>query len=157
MIVATQKKEDHERRLVARMAAMWQDLKQKKELPWEDHISPEILESMWDSCFMVRIEDIEKERGYSYSYLGADIKHAYGYDLSEDIPGPLACTIADRLHHEYTILVNSKKPLLNEGEFENHNGVLIKYRQGLFPFASEANPNHVVAILGGMRYKTILD
>lgn len=138
-----------ERRITLRLLAYWEKARGNKLMPREQDIDPDHIEDLWDHCFLIHLKDLQKE-GYHYTYLGEAIKMAYQGGLSEADTNGLVSPNAAHLADCYMEIMHSRKPLVDEGEFRNGHGDLVKYRQCLLPLGDGET---VDAIFGGMRYK----
>lgn len=140
-----------ERRLSVRLLRYWAEKRQRREMPTESDMDPEELGLDWDYCFLLQARDVTNIRDYNFTYLGKKILHAY-FDKSIDehneyMVGPNAF----RLSNHFRRVLESRKPVLDEGEFENIHGRRVLYRQVLLPLGARNKP--VEAIFGGMNYK----
>lgn len=138
-----------ERRLTLRLISYWERVRADKVMPSENDIDPEELADLWDYCFLVQVRDLAKN-DYNYTYLGSAIVEAYRAGLSREDPSGIVAPNANKLAHNYARVINEKKPVLEEGEFYNLHGDLVKYRQCLLPLGYTEK---VDAIFGGMRFK----
>lgn len=139
----------HERRITVRLLAYWEKLRRGRTMPAEQDIDPEHIQDLWDNCFLIHIRDLGKE-GYQYTYLGDEIKKAYQGDIASDDTSGMVSPNSRRLKACYSEIVRTSKPLVDEGEFKNLHGDIIKYRQCLLPLGEGGQ---VAAIFGGMRYR----
>lgn len=142
-----------EQRITNLLFAFWEEARGEAPMPLEETISQETLSDIWESCFMVKLDDIKKGPDYTYSFLGENIKHAHGTDIGNGDSPPLAAAAANRLSVRYGTVIATKKPAMDEGEFINAQGKLVKYRQALLPFSNDYH--HISCIFGGMRYRII--
>ncbi len=140
---------DKERRITVRMLAYWEKLKRGAAMPREQDIDPDAIQDLWDYCFLIQVKDIGKA-GYHYTYLGEEIKKAYQGGFSEADTDGLVSPNVDRLADCYMEIMHTKTPMVDEGEFKNASGDIVKYRQCLLPLGDSGE---VTAIFGGMRYK----
>ncbi|MFW0776470.1 MAG: PAS domain-containing protein [Rickettsiales bacterium] len=138
-----------ERRLTVRLLAYWERLRRGKVMPTEEDIDPDDIEDLWENCFLVHVTDIDKP-DYNYTYLGKAIDEAYRGHLSESEASGMVCPQAKWLKEHYLKIVETRKPIVEEGEFTNLNNKIVKFRQCLLPLGTG---DEVKAIFGGMRYK----
>ena len=140
------------RRITDILLKHWETLKGSKALPFERDIDSEVLKEVWDCCFLLQVRDMIEHDSYNYTFLGDAIREAYtGRMLQEDDASPLIQPVASKLHRHFQQVVETKEPLIHQGNFTNAEGNLVKYRQCLLPFAHEGES--VDAILGGMRFR----
>ncbi len=127
----------------------WGNIRGTRVLPAESELDPAILEGILDNCFLIRAEGIPEGK-YHYKYLGKNVMNAYGSDLTKrqgnDKENPL--TYKKKIEQ----VLESKLPVIDEGEFVNVQGHLVKYRLCLVPLGTG---DKVDSILGGMRFKII--
>jgi hypothetical protein len=138
-----------ERRITLRLLAYWEKLRKDRDMPHEDDINPDDIEDLWDRCFLVHVQDLDKT-DYNYTYLGQAIIDAYRHGLSKDDPTGMASPNANDLAHGYAKVLKTKKPLLEEGEFLNLHQEVVKYRQCLLPLGENGK---IEAVFGGMHFK----
>lgn len=139
-----------ERRLTEQLILHWQLLRKGRAFPSYKEIEPtcEELIGIWQDCFVVKIgKDDSGKIKHEYIYLGLRIKEKFGGDLSADIAMPLA----DKFASQYREVCEDKQPLVDEDEFTNIKGEVIKYRKILLPLGEDGE--YVEYILGGMRCK----
>lgn len=138
-----------ERRITLRLVAYWEKLRGNRPMPLENDIDPDDLADLWDYCFLVQVRDLGKN-DYNYTYLGSAIMEAYRGGLAVDDHSCLAGMNANKLAVDYARLIETRRPIMQEGEFTNLHQEIVKYRQCLLPLGSGEK---VEAIFGGMRFK----
>ena len=138
-----------ERRITLRLLAYWEKLREGRAMPSENDVNPEDISDLWDSCFMVQVRDLA-QAACKYSYLGTAIIEAYLGDLKDNETNPVFSLDAKKLRRGYNRVIESRRPVLEEGEFHNLRGDLVRYRQCLMPLGQG---DKVEAIFGGMRCK----
>jgi len=135
-------------RLTDVLLGYWDDLKGDRDIPLENDVNPEDLDSNWDSCFLAHLLP---QGGYRYSYLGKNLIEAYGNDVEEEEIDFLVSPDGHRTVEKFDQTIKEKRPISDKGEFVNSKKLLIKYRQLLLPLADfEGNVSY---ILGGMKWK----
>ncbi len=137
-----------ERRITIRLLAYWEKLRRGRDMPAEDDLDPKDLHDMWDHCFLVQVNGGDPD--YHYAYLGPAIIAAYHGKLTPSDAELLVSPHAEKMAGHYRQIVESGKPVVDEGEFHNASNQRVKYRQCLLPLGQEGR---VVAIFGGMRYR----
>ena len=118
-------------------------------MPVEDDIDPDDLQDLWDYCFLIHVQDINKA-DYNYTYLGKAIKEAYQGRIVDDIDENMASPNAHKLVISYSKVIETHAPVVEEGQFLNLHNDVVKYRQCLLPLGENGK---VEAIFGGMRFK----
>jgi hypothetical protein len=139
----------HERRITVRLLAYWEKLRGARPMPGPSELDAAQLRDLWDYCFLVSLND-GSVHGHHYLHLGDAIHRAYHGQLDETDEHSLVSPNADRLADCYMEVMHQAKPLVDEGEFRNANGDIVKYRQCLLPLGEQGQ---VTAIFGGMRYR----
>jgi hypothetical protein len=142
-----------ERRLSLRLMRYWSEKSGQRAMAIENDIDPEELGADWDFCFLLQARDVANIQDYNFTYLGENIMKAY-CDTALDahnqfMVGPNAF----RLSTHFTRVLDSKAPVLDEGEFATLHGRRVLYRQVLLPLGQTNGA--VEAIFGGMNYKII--
>jgi hypothetical protein len=140
-----------ERRITLRMLAYWEKMRGARPMPHEDDINPDDIGDLWDNCFLIHVKDLEK-KDYQYTYLGEDIKKAFQGGLSTTDTNGMVSPNAVKLADCYNKIIRSCEPIVDEGEFTNNHGDIVKYRQCLMPLGENGK---VDAIFGAMRYKVM--
>lgn len=141
-----------ERRLGLRLLRYWNEKRGMRAMPEENDIDPEELGTDWDFCFLLQSRDVANIQDYNFTYLGTKIMNAY-FDKAIDehnqfMVGPNAY----RLSNHFAQVLETRAPVLDEGEFTTVQARTVLYRQVLLPLGSGDNES-VVAIFGGMNYK----
>ena len=120
-------------------------------MPEENDIDPDVLGDDWAHCFLLQSRDVANTQDYNFTYLGENIVRAYSdaaIDGANDaLIGPNAKTLSVHFHR----VIESRAPVIDEGEFTTVKGRRVMYRQCLMPLGNEEAG--VVAIFGGMNYK----
>ncbi len=131
----------------------WLEIKGDAPYPAEADVDPEALSEIWDNCFLVKVDYDNSERPYEYVYLGESLIQAYGGDdmTEKEVCETLIYPSSHSLVHEFKEVVDSAKPVVDESEFTNSKGLLIKYRSNLLPLS--AGGGGVDFIIGGMKWK----
>lgn len=141
-----------EHRYHTRLQKYWESLKGEHQLPKESDINPDELDDIWNSCFLISIDDVTRRVGYRYSYMGLDLMEAYGSDNgTADITSTLISTNNAPMVQKFNEAVLEKKPVIDESEFVNMNHVNIRYRTCILPLGT--TDGVVTHLLGCMRWK----
>lgn len=140
-----------ERRLSLRLLRYWQEKRGIRSLAVENDIDPEELGADWEYCFLLQARDVANIQDYNFTYLGQKIMGAY-FDKAIDehnqfMVGPNAF----RLSGHFSRVLESKAPVVDEGEFETLHGRRVLYRQVLLPLGDSIDK--IEAIFGAMNYK----
>ncbi|NBO18951.1 MAG: PAS domain-containing protein [Proteobacteria bacterium] len=131
----------HERRITLRLLAYWERLRGERSMPLEADIDPDNLSDVWDYCFLLHVNDLQKT-DHSYTYLGDALSTWLGNEEK--------AMNVKLLRAGYHKVVATGRPVLEEDEFEDASGQLVKFRQCLLPLGENGQ---VQAILGGVRFK----
>ena len=138
-----------EKRITFLLLSYWERLRKGRLMPTEADIDPENLQDLWDYCFLVHVKDLGKP-DYNYTYLGSALKAAYQGELAGDMLPDIATINASKITGTFAKVIESAKPLHDEGEFMNLHNDIVKYRQCLLPLGENGQ---VDAVFGGMRFK----
>lgn len=128
----------------------WEELKAGHPLPLEQEINPDSLGEAWDWCYLVSIRgDV-----FAYDYLGRSLLDAYGDDLTgREISETLVYPHPPSLLATFRKVTASSTPALDENQFHNSQGALVKYRSCVTPYGAFGRTG-VQFLLGGMRWKS---
>ena len=118
-------------------------------IPCEKNLRLEELNDISDDCFLIKVTNRLK-----FSFLGDNIIKAYGDDFFGDDINGLIFPENNEVSERIRAASNSRKPVTDEGEFENSDGVIIKYRQKLYPLTATEGSDTIDYIFGGMRWKS---
>lgn len=123
----------------------WNDIKGVNSFPREADLDTTYLEPFLDNCFLIKAEGVE-DGTYNYKFLGKNVLHAYGSDLTRtiDINGSNPLTQKDKI---IELLVH-KRPIIDEGVFFNASEEAIRYHQCLVPLTIDGQ--NIESIFGGM-------
>ena len=132
--------------------AYWNQLRNARPFPQESEIDPDALEDIWDSCFLLSIDDVTRRMGYRYSYLGPQLIEACGDDINNpDVALRLISTASMPLVKKFDAVLKTKEPVFDESDFVNLKGLHIKYRACMLPLGYENGD--VSHILGCIRWR----
>jgi len=144
----------HESRAGSLLRAHWESLKGGRDMPREDEIDPDDIASIWDSCFLISIDDVMHRLGYRYSYLGTKLIEAYGDDINNpEIVMNLLSTDNStnaRLVENFNDVLATKTPHFDEAAFVNLKRLNVRYRISLFPLGNNGDVTHII---GCMRWR----
>lgn len=131
----------------------WNKLRGEKSYPSENDINPEDIEDIWESCFLIKISNEEAiTNGYRYTYLGKNLIEAFGDDLTnQDISSQLINPKSPPIAKHFNDIINNKLPIVDEDEFTNKSGMVIKYRSCMLPLGE--NEQSVNYIIGAMKWR----
>jgi hypothetical protein len=142
-----------ERRLGLRLLRYWQEKRGLRVLPLENDIDPEELGADWDFCFLLQSRDVANIEDYNFTYLGNKIMKAYFDKRIDEHNQFMVGPNASRLSKHFMQVLETKQPVLDEGEFVTVQGRRVLYRQVLLPLGSL--DKGIEAIFGGMNYKIL--
>lgn len=140
-------------RINERIRSYWDEVRGARPLPEERDIDPEGLRDVWDACFLVKPVPPEAGGiGFRYDYLGKDLIDAFGGDVThQEVYAKLVSTDSPPLVRSFAEVIKTGKPVEEQAEFTNVQGLLIKYRSCMLPLGNGAEG--VNYILGGMKWK----
>ncbi len=138
-----------QQRINERLKAYWAEKCQGRRMPMESDINAEEIADIWPNCFLVDVAN----SGFEYDYLGNSLIEAYG----DDLRGKAVCEALLYPHpvsmlKTFQAAVNKAQPMMDENEFRNTQGVLVKYRACVLPLASAQAPG-VCYLIGAMKWK----
>lgn len=144
-------KAPHERRSTVVLAQYWNQLRGDNQLPNEEHIDPDRLIGIWERCFLVQLRDINVVKDFNYSYYGEDLMAAYEDGRLQENNGHIPGENANQLKALYEYVISEAGPVMQENEYRDSVGRLVKYRQILMPFGKEDGT--IESILGGVWFR----
>ena len=127
----------------------WNLVRGDNFIPSEQDLDADILESLLDNCFLIKATELRSSGHHDYVYIGQNIVSAYGSNVTH----PKDSHDIDPLSHKnkFAEVIKTRTPVMDEGEFVNKDGHLVKYRQCLVPLGRDGRT--VESIFGGMRFK----
>lgn len=138
------------KRINEQLLGYWEQKKGSRQYPMESDINPDEIENIWESCFLVQIEE---DGSYRYTYLGHSLIEAYGDDLNnKEVCEKLIYPTSMSLTHKFDEVRSEMRPVIEDSEFTNTRGMLIKFRSCMLPLG-KSGVNGVAYILGGMKWK----
>lgn len=134
------------------LIAHWDRLRGERQFPSEEDLNMEALDDLgfWEDCFIIQTRDIAQQKDYNYTYIGSHITKAYGEDLNGVSVYSFTSPQADNLALKYEEVLETRVPVIDEGDFMNAKNIRVRYRQCLVPLGRD---NTIDTILGAMRYK----
>lgn len=140
-----------ERRLAQRLLRYWHECRGDRAMPEENDIDPDVLGADWERCFVLQTRDLTNTVDYNFTYLGRAIIDAYRDNQLGGGSSLLVSTNASMLSGQFTRVLKTQMPILDEGEFVTAHGRRVLYRQCIMPLGHETRG--VEAFLGGMGFK----
>ena len=140
-----------ERRTSLILLQYWNELRDERPMPREDEIDPDRLSEIWGHCFLLQIRDVKHVKDYNYTYLGPTLINAYNDGTLDRFNGKMVAPEANRVSHLFEQVIQDKDPLIDEGEYVNPVGRVVKFRQSMLPLAGPDGT--VESILGGAWFK----
>lgn len=136
-----------EARITAIIIDHWEQVRGDRRFPSQQDLDPNYLEPYLDSCFLIKVEELMHTGKHNYVYIGKNILEAYGSSATHAQNEGV-----DPLSHKdkFEEVLKRRLPVLDEGEFMNQDGRIVRYRQCLVPLG---NNGVVESIFGGMRFK----
>jgi len=130
-----------DKRLTKRLISYWENLRKQDVLPGWNKFNPAALADIMGQCCMWKVEISDKNNNsqlYTYEYIGEDVQKALGRDLTGKIFSPNVRPFpAARIVKRINEIVESKNPILDEGNFVNEKNKTIKFRSCLLPFGTK--------------------
>jgi len=130
----------------------WSKLRGSRPFPREDEIDPDEIAEIWDSCFLISLDSVTYRIGYRYSYLGTALVSAFGDNTdNNDVALRLLSTARVPNANKMTEAINTRQPVIDDGEFINNHNMNIRYRTCIVPFGYDNG--QVSHLFGVMRWK----
>lgn len=141
-----------ERRTSLILLQYWNGLRDERPFPKENEIDPDQLSMVWGHCFVIQLRDIKKVRDYNYTYFGPNLVRAYQDGTLDRFNGKMISPDANRTALLFEEVIKQGDPVLDEGEYVNPIGKVVKFRQSLMPLGDDKG-KAVFSILGGAWFK----
>ena len=138
-----------ERRINLRLLSYWEKLRRDRPMPAPEELNPDDLPDLWPSCFIIGFPEPGKKTCH-YDHLGQFIVDAYNNGLIRGDSGVMVSPSPQKTIEQFSQVIETCKPLVQEGEFINHNEKIVKYRQCLLPLGRDGQ---IEAVFGGMSFK----
>lgn len=143
----------NQRRINEVLSSYWHMQRDARPYPLEQDMDVDALVDIWDSCFLVKLENSQSERRYTYLYLGSALVDAYGGSLEDrEVCEKLVFPSSMSLVHKFDEVVNKATPVLDESEFTNSRNTPVRYRSIMLPLGLPTGG--IGFIIGGMRWKS---
>jgi hypothetical protein len=140
-----------ERRTSVILLQHWNELRDDRPFPHEDELDTDHLHEVWEHCFLLQVRDVEHVEDYNFTYIGPKLVKAYADGVLDMDNGMMVSPQATMLADKFREVITSQDPLLEEGEYVNQAGELVRFRQAMLPLGTEEGK--VLSILGGAWYK----
>lgn len=144
----TENSNPSDQRITNIMFEHWYAIKGDRKFPSEKDLDPVLLEGILPNSYLIKADGIIDDK-YNYKYIGQNIIEAYGSDIAKELGNEQGSPFAKK--DKLKKVLETGKPLIDEGEFVNVNGDTVKYRQCIVPLSD--NGFSIDSIFGGMRYK----
>lgn len=144
----------HDKRLTNRLITLWENIRKDRAMPEAAWFNPASVDDIWNQCFKLKREGAAATfSNYCYEYMGSMIAEAYGQDLtgktvnaqSKHFPGARIISKIDGLGVSFA-------PLMEEGQFINTHGKVVKFRSCLLPFGNAGN--ELTHVIGGVSWRS---
>jgi len=127
----------------------WYELRGDRPLPFEHEINTDLLQGIWDHCFLVS----RRDASFHYAYLGNALIDAYGDDFTNhEIAETLVYPHPPSLFETFKKVCTQAIPMMDDSSFINSIGMEIRYRSCVLPLAASGRDG-VAFLLGGMKWK----
>ena len=140
-----------ENRLSIGLLRYWDIIRKDRLFPSESKIVSQDIPDIWESCYLIQVNDIENRKKVDFTYMGAKIIEAYHNNLSEKYISDIISPKTGNIAPHFRVVIEEKKPVLQHGEFSNNSGGKIKFRQCTLPFGE--TDEKVDTILGCVGFK----
>ena len=128
-----------EQRLVVRLQNHWNLLKKDKEMPIVEQFNKEAIADMWPKCLLLKLENFNtKFMSYHFEALGSEAITMLGQDpTGQRVDGRTSEVQGIKITQHLQKVAETRQPQLDENQFTNAQGRLIKYRCCFLPFGSD--------------------
>ena len=136
---------------VQKLLVYWDKLRGDRLFPRENEIEQDDIEDIWQSCFLISIDDVTRRLGYRYSYLGEDLVKFFG-DEDDNPDAALRLLSVGNISIKQKIeeVLTGQKPVFDESEFINLKRQKIKYLACMLPLGFESGEvSHILGCISG--------
>lgn len=139
----------HEKRLTTRLIDYWERIRGgASAYPLFQQFNPGAVDDIWQNCLALQAQPNQGgTQQYVYVHCGETVQEAIGQDvrgqvLSTNMKFFPGAKIIKRI--DEVVSLTTPSPLLDDGQFVNKNGKVIKYRACLLAFGGENAVTHVI-------------
>ena len=139
----------HDKRITNIIINHWAEVKGEKAIAAEKDLDSNLLDDVLDNCFLIEATELVLSGKHKYIYIGKNILDAYGSRATSPKDYHDVDPLSNKI--KFQEVINLKKPVMEDGQFINQDGNVVKYRQCLVPLGKDGI--NVDSIFGGMRFK----
>lgn len=148
----------NDKRLTQRLLNYWNNLRKDLVLPQFEQFNSGAISDIIENCCIWSIDistnSQDKNKVYTYQFVGNSIKEAIGKDMTGHIVSShLKKFPAARIINKVDNAIETKSPFSDEGQFINEKDKLVKYRSCLLPFGN-SDGSKVSHILLGLSWNS---
>lgn len=128
----------NDQRLVNRLENYWNLIRRGKPMPEIAMFNSAPIEDLWHKCMKIEIQPTQDGTSFTYRYLGSSITTMFGRDITNTTVNmkmtkyPLGVIV--RAMDNCMIM---KTFVIDENQFVNEKGKIVKYRSCVMPFGNE--------------------
>jgi hypothetical protein len=143
-----------EQRLIVRLGSYWEMLRKDNIMPAIEQFNPHMVADLWPKCARISLDHRNPNAtSYLYEYVGQDTISMLGADLTGH-------TVDMRLREDnglkilkyITTVSQTQKMQVDEDQFVNKRGQLVKYRCCFLPFGDAKRG--ITHIIIGISYRS---
>lgn len=137
----------HEKRLVNRLQAYWESLREGEHLPAFSKFNQNYVADMWESCLLFYVSHNGEQKLYHCESVGKQLTLGFGHDLKDIyissrnkmvLPGANLMQYMDKA-------ITDKSFVMSSGQFINYRNKVVKYRDCILPFIDHSeNITHLI-------------
>jgi hypothetical protein len=151
-VIQAQSQESLQHRSHERLLHYWDQLRAGRLFPHEREIESDDIQDIWNSCFLISVDDVTRRIGYRYSYMGSNLVKAFGdEETSPDVALRLLSTQLVPNSNKMDEVIKQKHPVVDESEFVNAKHMQVRYRTCMVPLGYDNG--EVSHIFGVMRWR----
>lgn len=144
---------EQKRRVSEILKEYWDSLCKDGVIPREGDVDFASLDAVIDHTFMIEVLAKTEDERFKHCFLGPAITLAYGAnETAEEVYDQLVGTYREQLQMKLECVLESAKSLDEDSEFVNSSGLLIRYRQSLFPLRGNTT-DAVEYVLGCLTWR----
>lgn len=138
----------HEQRLTTRLINYWEKIRSSDSRPAFFRLNPGAIDDIWQNCLALQTQPGKSDNPhYLYVHCGDAVAEAIGKDVRGEImSAKMKFFPGVKIVKRVDDVVNgtAESPVIDDGQFVNDKGKVIKYRACLLAFGDNQAVTHVV-------------
>jgi hypothetical protein len=114
----------------------WELIRQEHIMPDISRLNSQSIAEIWPNCLLIKVQARSgNSRMYQYDFMGEQIRHAYGKDMTGEFVNPAVRSVpGSKILQKMDMVIEQVAPYYDEGQFVNNASKIVKYRSCMVPF-----------------------